>query len=74
MQCILFHAFICIAVASYISHFYLVNRISFSQLVYTVNERDGQVETVLVLTNESSVDITVQVTTEDSSASELLNS
>lgn len=55
-----------------ISIFYLVNRISFDQSVYIVNERDEEeVEIVLLLTNKSSVDITVQVATEDSTSGEL---
>ena len=42
--------------------------ISFEQLTYTVNETDGRVEPVLVLSNPSSSVITVQVFSTDGSA------
>ena len=46
----------------------IVTTISFEQPTYTVYEADGKVEPVLVLSNPSSFDITVQVFSTDGSA------
>ena len=46
----------------------IVTTISFEQPAYTVNEADGKVEPVLVLSNPSSSVITVQVFSIDGSA------
>ena len=35
--------------------------VSFSQSVYTINENGGPVEPVIVLSNPSSTDVTVQI-------------
>ena len=40
----------------------LVATISFSQSMYSVNENEGPVQPVLVLSDPSSTDVTVQVT------------
>ena len=42
--------------------------VSFSQSTYTVGEDDGVVQPVLVLSNPSSTDITVQVISTDNTA------
>ena len=42
--------------------------VSFSQSAYSVNEDDGVVQPVLVLSNPSSTDITVQVRSNDNTA------
>jgi len=42
--------------------------IEFDQLTYSVDEDDGPAQPVLVLSNPSSTDITVQVETSDQSA------
>ena len=57
--CILQHMLliICIAIT-----------VSFSQSTYSVNEGDGVVQPVLVLSNPSSADITVQVRSNDNTA------
>ena len=41
---------------------------TFEQLAYNVNEDAGPAQPILVLSNSSSTDITVQVTTTDGSA------
>ena len=47
----------------YINTFYLtVATISFNESAYTVNENEGQVQPVIVLSNPSSTDVTVRVT------------
>ena len=48
--------------------FDLVTTVSFNQSNYIVNETDGYVQITLVLSNVSSVDVTVQVTNEDITA------
>ena len=45
-----------------------VTTVMFSQSTYSVNEDDGPARAVLVLSNPSSTDINVQVTTTDGSA------
>ena len=40
----------------------------FNQSIYSVNENDGQVQPVIVLSNPSSTDITVEVTDEQGTA------
>ena len=47
----------------------VVATISFSQSMYSVNENEGSVQLVLVLSNPSSTDFTVQVTDEEGTAS-----
>ena len=47
---------------------YIVATIFFGQLKYTVNESDGQVQPVLILSNPLSTDINVTITNEDGSA------
>ena len=42
--------------------------VSFSQSTYSVNEDDGVVQPVLVLSNPTSTDITVQVRSNDNTA------
>ena len=46
----------------------LVTSVKFSQSTYSVNENSGVVQPVLVLSNPSSTDITVEVTSTDGSA------
>ena len=46
----------------------VVPMISFDQSTYTVNEDDGPAQPVLVLSNPSSTDITVQVRSNDITA------
>jgi len=46
----------------------LVANVSFSQSTYSVDEDDGPVQPVLVLSNPSSTDITVQVGSNDITA------
>ena len=48
--------------------FLLAIMVSFEQSMYSVNENAGPVQLVLVLSNPSSTDITVQVTTTDGSS------
>ena len=48
--------------------YFVAATVSFEQLSYTVNEADGRVEPVLVLSNPSSSVITVQVFSIDGSA------
>ena len=47
----------------------VVATISFSQSIYSVNENEGSVQPVIVLSNPSSTDVTVQVTDEEGTAS-----
>ena len=47
----------------------VVANISFGQPMYSVNENEGPIQPVLVLSNPSSTDITVQVTDEEGTAS-----
>ena len=51
--------------------FSIVTTVSFNQSTYTFNETDGYVYIGLVLSNVSSVDVTVQVLNKDITASEL---
>ena len=46
----------------------VVANISFSQPMYSVNENEGSVQPVLVLSNPSSTNVTVQVTDEGGTA------
>ena len=48
--------------------FYVAPTITFNQSTYTINEDDGLVTIVLILSNPSTTDITVQVLTTDGSA------
>ena len=50
---------------------YIVTTVNFNQSTYTVNETDQYVQITLVLSNVSSVDVTVQVTNEDITAGKL---
>ena len=50
----------CLAIMSTISYL-LVATISFDQLSYKVSETDGEVQGVLVLSNPSSTDITIEI-------------
>ena len=45
-----------------------VASVSFNQPTYSVNESDGMVQLVLLLSNQSTTDITVQVIDSDNSA------
>ena len=45
-----------------LSIYHTAATVSFSQSVYTINENEGPVEPVIVLSNPSSTDVTVQVT------------
>ena len=47
----------------------VVATISFNQSMYSVNENEGSIQPVLVLSNPSSTDVTVQVTDEEGTAS-----
>ena len=47
---------------------FVVCAVSFSQSTYSVNEDDGPAQPVLVLSNPSSINITVQVINTDGSA------
>ena len=47
----------------------IVTTVSFSQSTYIVNEEDRYIRPVLVLSNVSSVDVTVQIINEDITAS-----
>ena len=49
----------------------IVTTVSFNQSTYTCNETDRYIYIGLVLSNVSSVDVTVQVTNKDITASEL---
>lgn len=49
----------------------IVTTVSFDQSTYTVHENDEYVQLVLVLSDVSSVDVIVQVTNKDITASEL---
>ena len=53
---------------SYIFLFSVAVSISFNQSTYIVNENEGLVEVVLVLNNSIGFDITVQVETDDNTA------
>ena len=44
---------------------YVATTVSFNQSTYSVNEDDGPAQPVLVLSNPSSTDITVQVISSD---------
>ena len=46
----------------------LVTSVNFSQSTYSVNENSGVIQPVLVLSNPSSTDITIEVTSTDGSA------
>ena len=46
----------------------IVPTVSFNQSTYSVNEDDGPAQPVLVLSNPSTTDITVQVSTSDGNA------
>ena len=48
--------------------FFQASTVVFSQSAYSVNEDSGQAQPVLVLSNPSSTDITVQVSTTNGSA------
>ena len=48
--------------------YYLVVTISFNQSTYSVDEDDGPAQPVLVLSNPSSTDISVQVRSNDITA------
>ena len=45
----------------YIQLIYIAIKVTFNQSTYSVNENDGPAQPVLVLSNPSSTDITVQV-------------
>lgn len=62
---------VCPCFNHYVTMHFLVTTISFNQSVYIVNERDGQVNPVLVLSNVSSIYLTIQVLVTDLNASEL---
>ena len=47
---------------------FLVTSVNFSQSAYTVNEKDGMIQFTLLLSNPSSTDITVEVSSIDESA------
>ena len=47
---------------------YIVITVSFNQSTYSVNENDGPAQPVLVLSNPSSTEITVQVRSNDITA------
>jgi len=51
-----------------ISVLYIDTEVSFEHPTYTVNEIDGKIESVLVLSNPSSIDITIRVHCIDGSA------
>ena len=67
MYVLVYYIFINIHMILYLS---LVTTVSFNQSTYIVNETEGYVQITLVLSNISSVDVTVQVTNEDITASE----
>ena len=48
--------------------FITVTTVSFNQSVYIVNERDRRVQPVIVISNNSLIDITVELTIRPSSA------
>ena len=48
--------------------YYIDTTVSFNQSRYSINENDGQARPVLVLTNPSSNEITVQVFSSDVTA------
>ena len=50
----------CLAIMSTISYL-LVATVSFDQLSYKVSEKDGEVQVMLVLSNPSSTDITIEI-------------
>ena len=57
------HTYVYLAV-----HYFTVPAVSFEQQNYNVNETDGKVEPVLVLSKPSVADITVEVFSTDGSA------
>ena len=44
-----------------LSIYHTAATVFFSQPVYTINENEGQVEPVIVLSNPSSIDVTVRI-------------
>ena len=51
-----------------LSIFLIATNVNFSQSTYSVDEDDGPAQLVLVLSNPSSTDITVEVTSNDITA------
>ena len=56
---------IMVAICTYISDFNVAPTVSFEQQTYSVNESNGPVQVVLNLSNPSSTDITVNVSSTD---------
>ena len=48
--------------------FFIVVAVSFSKSTYSISENDGQIQSLLVLTNPSLNDVTVQVQSANGSA------
>ena len=55
-------------ISIYVLLYVLATTVMFNQSMYNVEEDDGPAQLILVLSNPSSSDITVQVITEDGSA------
>ena len=56
------HLVLCYHIIYYVSVYHTAATVSFNQSMYTINENEGPVQPVLVLSNPSSTDVTVQVT------------
>lgn len=59
---------LCVHVYNILYVYHLVTTVSFEQSTYRVNENDGLVQITLILSNPSSSNITVQVTSNDNTA------
>ena len=56
------HSVLCYHIIFYVSVYHTATTVSFNQSMYTVIENEGQVQPVIVLSNPSSTDVTIQVT------------
>ena len=56
------HSVLCYHIIYYVSVYHTAATVSFNQSMYTINESEGPVQPVLVLSNPSSTDVPVQVT------------
>ena len=56
------HTVLCYHIIYYVSVYHTATTVSFNQSMYIVIENEGPVQPVIVLSNPSSTDVTVQVT------------
>ena len=56
------HSVLCYHIIYYVSIYHTAATVSFNQSMYIVIENEGPVQPVIVLSNPSSTDVTVQVT------------